>query len=84
MLIFPCIVKQFIFNMQMFYSPDGKMLCSQGGEPDYQVTVWNWEKSLIILRCQSYINDVYVARFSPAVPGNITTSGMILLYLYLF
>ncbi|PSN52091.1 hypothetical protein C0J52_03894 [Blattella germanica] len=57
-------------------NPDGEMLCSQGGEPDYQITVWNWHASRIILRSQAYINDVFVCRFSPTVPGSITTSGV--------
>ncbi|KAJ9600982.1 hypothetical protein L9F63_000820, partial [Diploptera punctata] len=58
------------------YSPDGKLLCSQGGEPDYQITVWDWYKSHIILRCQSNINDVYVVKFSSTVPGTIITGGV--------
>ncbi|XP_069678702.1 cilia- and flagella-associated protein 44 [Periplaneta americana] len=57
------------------YSPNGVMLCSQGGEPDYLLTVWNWKKSKIILRCQSYVNDVYKASFSRFIPFHITTSG---------
>jgi hypothetical protein len=65
----------------IFLSPDGEMLCSQGGEPDYLLTVWNWKASKIILRCQSCANDVYKSAFSISVPGHITTCGIIELFL---
>jgi hypothetical protein len=65
-----------LFNDMYYYSPDGEMLCSQGGEPDYLLTIWNWKASKIILQCQSYVNDVYNSMFSPFVPDHITTCGM--------
>jgi hypothetical protein len=58
------------------FSPDGEMLCSQGGSPDYLLTVWKWKASKIILQSQSFINDVYKSTFSQLVPGHITTCGM--------
>lgn len=51
------------------------MLVSQGGEPDYLITVWNWRKSAILLRTKSYVNDVFRVLFSPYVPGHLTTCG---------
>ncbi|RZC43160.1 thyroid receptor-interacting protein 11 [Asbolus verrucosus] len=58
------------------YSPDGLLLVSQGGEPDYLITVWNWPKRKILLRTKSYVNDVYRVKFSPHVPGQLTTAGV--------
>ncbi|CAH1956940.1 unnamed protein product [Acanthoscelides obtectus] len=58
------------------YSPDGELLVSQSGEPDYLITVWDWKKHTILLRNKSYVNDVYRVKFSPYVPGHITTGGV--------
>lgn len=63
------------------FSPNGELLVSQGGEPDHLITVWNWQKSVILLRTKSYVNDVYRVLFSPYVPGHLTTCG-ILNYLF--
>ncbi|CAG9858658.1 unnamed protein product [Phyllotreta striolata] len=58
------------------YSPDGELLVSQSGEPDFMLTVWNWKKHTILLRNKSYINDVYKVMFSPYLAGHITTAGV--------
>ncbi|XP_035917499.1 cilia- and flagella-associated protein 44 isoform X1 [Anopheles stephensi] len=58
------------------YTVDGKLLISQGIEPDYMLTVWNWSEAEIILRCKSFSNDVLNVMFSPSVPGHITTCGL--------
>nr|XP_023020820.1 cilia- and flagella-associated protein 44-like [Leptinotarsa decemlineata] len=58
------------------YSPDGELLVSQSGEPDYLITVWNWKEHKILLRNKSYVNDVYRVKFSPYIPGQITTCGV--------
>ncbi|CAG9840027.1 unnamed protein product [Diabrotica balteata] len=60
----------------MDYSPDGELLVSQSGEPDYLITVWNWKEHKILLRNKSYVNDVYSVKFSPYIPGEITTCGV--------
>ncbi|CAG9822879.1 unnamed protein product [Phaedon cochleariae] len=60
----------------MDYSPDGELLVSQSGEPDYLITVWNWREHKILLRNKSYVNDVYRVKFSPYIPGQITTCGV--------
>ncbi|XP_063994244.1 LOW QUALITY PROTEIN: cilia- and flagella-associated protein 44 [Diachasmimorpha longicaudata] len=57
------------------YSPDGKLLLSQGSSPDYFLTIWNWIKSTPMLRCKSYEQDIYNAIFSPTIPGHLVTSG---------
>ncbi|XP_055610904.1 cilia- and flagella-associated protein 44 isoform X2 [Uranotaenia lowii] len=58
------------------YSSDGELLVSQGCEPDYMLTVWNWREGEIILRCKSFYNDVINVMFSPSVPGQITSCGL--------
>ncbi|XP_048505660.1 cilia- and flagella-associated protein 44 isoform X2 [Athalia rosae] len=57
------------------YSPDGLLLVSQGGEPDYIMTVWNWQRAKVMLRCKSHGQDIYNVTFSPSVPGHLTSSG---------
>lgn len=57
------------------HSPDGRLLVSQGGDPDFMITVWNWKKSKILLHCKSHGQEIYNAMFSPTVPGHLTTSG---------
>ncbi|KAF7998128.1 hypothetical protein HCN44_009526 [Aphidius gifuensis] len=57
------------------YNPDGSLLVSQGGEPDYSITIWDWKQSKIMLRCKSHSQDVFNAIFSPTVPDHLTTSG---------
>ncbi|XP_011307884.1 uncharacterized protein [Fopius arisanus] len=57
------------------YSPDGKLLLSQGCSPDYLITIWNWIKSIPLLRCKSHEQDIHNAIFSPSVPGHLVTSG---------
>lgn len=60
----------------MFYfSPDGDMLCSQGGDPDFLITIWNWETSQIILRTKSHGQDVINVAFSLYCPGQLVSSG---------
>lgn len=39
------------------------------------ITVWNWQKTLVMLRCKSHGQDIYNVTFSPSVPGHLTSSG---------
>lgn len=48
---------------------------SQGGEPDYTLTLWDWQKSEIALKCKSYNRDVYNVTISPSLPRYLVTSG---------
>lgn len=57
------------------YSPDGEMLVSQAGDPDYTLTVWNWRDAKIVLKVKSYHNDILNLMISPTVPGQMTTCG---------
>ncbi|KAH0945279.1 hypothetical protein HN011_010803, partial [Eciton burchellii] len=58
------------------YSADGLLLVSQGGDPDYTITLWDWQKSKVILKCRSYDRNVYNIMMSPLLPGYLVTSGM--------
>lgn len=57
------------------YSPDGELLATQSYAPDFLITIWNWKRSRIIVRVKSHVIDVDRVKFSPYVPGQITTSG---------
>ena len=56
-------------------STGGELLCSQGGDPDYMLTVWNWETESTLLRCKAFSQDVYKVTFSPFHPGQLTSAG---------
>jgi len=56
-------------------SPDGRMLASISGNPDYMLTVWNWRQELIMLRCKAFSQDVTRVSFSQDMPGILTTAG---------
>lgn len=58
------------------YTADGKLLGSQGGSPDYTITIWDWERSEIKLRAKSFSNDVLNLMFSPSIPEQLTTCGL--------
>ncbi|XP_022239750.1 cilia- and flagella-associated protein 44-like [Limulus polyphemus] len=58
------------------FSPEGDLLASIGGEPDYLLTIWQWKKESILLRTKAYSQDVYRVTFSPFLQGQLTTSGM--------
>lgn len=63
--------------MHLFYfSQDGSYLCSQGGEPDNTLTIWDWKKSKVILRTRSFTHDVYVCRFSDFLQNHLVTAGL--------
>ncbi|XP_022179157.1 uncharacterized protein LOC111039821 isoform X2 [Myzus persicae] len=57
------------------YSQNGEYLCSQAGEPDNTLTIWDWKKSKIILRTKSFNQDVYVCRFSNFISEHLVTAG---------
>ena len=59
----------------MDYNPDGSLLASIGGNPDYMLTVWDWRRESIVLRSKAFSQDIYRVSFSPELPGQLTTSG---------
>lgn len=51
------------------------MLVSQGGNPDYTITLWDWQMSQITLQCKSYNRDVYNVTISSVLSEYLVTSG---------
>ena len=47
------------------YNPDGSLLASIGGNPDYMLTVWDWRRESIVLRSKAFSQDIYRVSFSP-------------------
>jgi cilia- and flagella-associated protein 44 len=65
--------RQFSF---LDYTVDGELLASQGGDPDYLLTIWDWKRKEIKLRAKSFSNDVANLMFSPYIPDQLTTCGL--------
>ncbi|XP_020280668.1 cilia- and flagella-associated protein 44 [Pseudomyrmex gracilis] len=57
------------------YSTNGSLLVSQGGEPDYTIVLWDWQRSKIALKCKSHNRDVHNVIISPSLTGYLATSG---------
>ncbi|KAI4496377.1 hypothetical protein M0804_000187 [Polistes exclamans] len=60
----------------LHYSMDGLLLASQGGKPDYFITIWNWQESKILLQSKSHSQNVYNVIFSTYIPGNLISCGL--------
>ncbi|RUS78330.1 hypothetical protein EGW08_013908 [Elysia chlorotica] len=58
------------------FSPCGRFLASQGGEPDYLITVYNWLAETPVVRVKSHAQDVFRVTFSKELAGRLTTSGL--------
>lgn len=58
------------------FTKDGELLASQGGDPDYMITIWDWKRKEIKLRAKSFSNDVVNLMFSPYIPEQLTTCGL--------
>ena len=39
------------------FSPDNKMLLAQGGAPEWNMTIWMWEKSKIVSRISHFLGS---------------------------
>lgn len=50
-------------------------MCSQAGDPDNTLTVWDWKESVIILTTKSHTQDVRVCSLSSFIPGHLVTAG---------
>lgn len=48
---------------------------SQGGDPDYTITLWDWQKSSVTLQCKSYNQNVHNIIMSSSLPEYLVTSG---------
>ncbi|KAL5020106.1 hypothetical protein ScPMuIL_002998 [Solemya velum] len=54
---------------------DGDLLGSQGGDPDYMLTLWNWKEEKTVLRCKAFSQEVFRVSFSTELEGQLTTAG---------
>ncbi|XP_076438307.1 cilia- and flagella-associated protein 44-like isoform X2 [Babylonia areolata] len=57
------------------FSPDGELLASQGGDPDFMLTVWDWRQEQIMLRTKAFSQDVFRVTFAAELEGQLTTAG---------
>lgn len=58
------------------FDSEGGRLASIASDPDYMLTIWNWEVQRIVLRSKAFSQDVYSVSFHPKLEGLLTTSGM--------
>ncbi|XP_055843195.1 cilia- and flagella-associated protein 44 [Episyrphus balteatus] len=58
------------------YNNNGDLIATQAGNPDYMLTIWNWQTSSIILRSKAYQNDVLDVAFSQFNPILLATCGL--------
>ena len=56
-------------------SPDGNLLASVGGDPDFMLTVWDWRQEKTQLRSKAFSQDVFRVTFSTELQGQLTSSG---------
>ncbi|KAL8608968.1 hypothetical protein ACOMHN_062851 [Nucella lapillus] len=63
--------------VSMMFDPiSGDLLASLGGEPDYNLTIWHWQKEVPLLRRKAFSQDVYKVAFSDDLFGCLVTSGL--------
>ncbi|KAJ3337627.1 Cilia- and flagella-associated protein 44 [Gonapodya sp. JEL0774] len=58
------------------FNEDGTKLASVGLDPDYMLTVWNWDEQVVILKSKAFSQDVLRVSFHPTDSGQLVTSGM--------
>jgi len=57
------------------FDKTGTKLASVGSEPDYLLTVWDWDRELVVLRTKAFSQEVFRVNFSPLQDGQLLTSG---------
>jgi WD40 repeat protein/phenylpyruvate tautomerase PptA (4-oxalocrotonate tautomerase family) len=57
------------------FNNDGSKLATVGSNPDYMLTIWDWEDEMINLRYKAFGHDVFNVSFAPMNDGQVTTSG---------
>ncbi|MCQ2816611.1 MAG: hypothetical protein MJ252_05010 [archaeon] len=63
------------------FNDTGNYLASVGGEPDYNMVIWDWKTEAIILKAKAFSQEVYRVQFSSLFEEKSITSGMVSLYL---
>ncbi|MBN3326680.1 CFA44 protein, partial [Atractosteus spatula] len=57
------------------FNSTGSLLASVGSNPDYMLTLWDWQEEQVVLRSKAFSQDIYRVTFSPDNPGQLTSSG---------
>jgi WD40 repeat protein len=57
------------------FSSSGKLLASLGGQPDYTLTVWNWQSQKVVLKARANFVEVFRVSFSPYTDDILFTCG---------
>jgi len=57
------------------FSPSGERLASVGGDPDYQLTIWDWRQEKLLLKAKAFSQEVFKCTFSPYGDYSLITSG---------
>ena len=67
----------FVISLTFYlrFSPDGKLLASVGGDPDFMLTLWNWRQEKTVLRSKAFSQDVFRVSFSTELEGQLTSAG---------
>ncbi|ORX54869.1 WD40 repeat-like protein [Piromyces finnis] len=58
------------------FNNEGSRLASVGSDPDYTLTIWDWQLENVILRSKAFSQDVYKVEFLKENDQILTTSGM--------
>ena len=65
------------------FSPDGLLLASVGGDPDYMMTIWDWKNEDICLRCKAFSQDIFRVTFSSEIHGEkVQRDGVFFSFLF--
>lgn len=57
------------------FSPSGERLASVGGDPDYQLSIWDWRQEKLLLKAKAFSQEVFKCTFSPYGDFSLITSG---------
>jgi hypothetical protein len=58
------------------FNTAGDKLATCGADPDFMLTVWQWEEERIILRCKAFGTRILRLSFMRTDDGQLTSCGM--------
>lgn len=58
------------------FNSRGDMIASVGGDPDYNLVIWNWVNESIILKAKAFSQEILNVQFSSNIEGKLITSGI--------
>ncbi|TPX52365.1 hypothetical protein SeMB42_g01478 [Synchytrium endobioticum] len=56
------------------FDSTGDRLASVATDPDYTLSIWDWNREIVVLRSKAFAQDVYNVAFAPS-SNQLTTSG---------